>query len=458
MQPVGGTRRPAGAGRHGGAADVRIPRERWRTTLVGLAFWGLAIAVLLNFNHLANMIFGVGWGVTAAIATCCVVLFVVARVPLRASLGTPGYLFVAALLSYILIGFAVAVLVGFPPLAFNLSRPTRVVVGALVVVASAAGATVLLKQVGVDLLLRGMAFVFAAMCCLILLTPLLQDHVYQTMVAHWRYSPRWGGPYKDPVIAGLAACNAAVLGLTLLNSPSSRHLGTLTVILGTAAMLVTYSRTAAVALVLAAAYFLLVRTARGGRASGRARFWFLAALGTVGAITFYANVEHPSEARNRSPVERMTTLFTSETWELPDKRFSLAAAALPRVADAWLTGNGLFAFDPLEGAPYCRGRRVCSVHNSFLQFWGESGLIPVALLAGSLLLLLRARVRFRQHYAVDAVVGWLVVLIISCLAVDDVPFSFWNAYIVGVICALVSWLTLGQESSTGQLGSARQSA
>lgn len=448
-QPASGTRPQADAllGTPNRAIDTRIPPERWRITLVCLAFWALAIAVQLNFNHLSNMAFGVGWGVTIAIAMCCVFLSVVARVPLRASLGTPGYLFVGALLSYVLIGFAVAMVVGFPPLAFSPSRPTRVVVGALVVVASAAGAAVLLKQVGVDSLLRGIALVLAAMCCLILVTPLLQDHVYKAEVFHWRYHPRWSGPFRDPNMASLAACNAVALGLTLLNSPSGRRLGISVVSLGLAAALVAYSRTATIVLVLLGAYFLFGRTGRSGRVSRRARFWLVAALATAGAMTFYANFEIQGSAHHRPPTERMTSLFTSETWKRPDKRFVLAVAALPRIADAWLTGSGLFSMAPMEGAPYCSSYKVCSVHNSFLQFWGESGLIPVALLVGGLFLLLRARLRFRQHHATDAVVGWLIVLIVGCLAIDDFPFLFWNAFLVGVSCALVSWLTLRQPTS-----------
>lgn len=442
------TRRQTRQGAPSTPLDARIPPEHWRVSLVWLAFWGLAAASSLNLNHLANLALGVGWGVTIAIAACCVFLQVVARVPLRESTGTPGYLYVGALLSYCVIGIAVGMFVGLPPLAeagalvvgreSHISLPARTVVATLVVVASASGAAVLLKHAGVDSLLRGIALVLAAMCCLILLTPLLQDHLYTSEVHHWRYSARWAGPFKDPNLAGLAASNAVVLGLALLNSRSGRRLGAAVAILGTAAVVVTYSRTAIVALVLATAYFLFAGTARQGRASRRARLWLVAALATIGAIAFYASVEHVPFQRAHTQSKRVDLLASVEAWGVPDRRFGIAIHVLPQIADAWLTGNGLFSLDAVEGGPRCRGYSTCSVHNSFLQFWGESGLIPLALLVGSLLLLLRARWRFRHHHAVDAVVGWAIVFVVSCLAFSDVPMSFWYAFLVGVSCALVS--------------------
>ena len=414
---------------------AHIPTEGWQQTLTVVAFWALACAALLNFNHIANLAVGFGWPVSIAIATCCAFLLLVTRVPLRDSLGVPGYLVVGALSSYLVIGTAVALLVGISDLVFDVSLPTRIILGVLVLLASAAGATAMLKHVGIDSLLSGVALILAAVSFLILATPLLEEHLYIPRLEHLTSArtSRSSGPFADANLAGLAACNAAVAGLTLFHSRSNRLIGALALILGSAAVVLSYSRTALIALALVGAYFMLAAAPRHIKGSRSFRLRPAIALVAIGIIVFFITIEHLPFG---IPWQRVTSLFSIEKL-VANERMLIFALGLSQITDSWLVGNGLFSFRQIEGAPRCRGEIVCSVHNSYLQFWGESGLFPLTLLVGGIFLLLWAGTRLRQHPVMNAVVGWTLVFATACAAFDDVPISIWHSFLVGLSCAFV---------------------
>ena len=78
--------------------------------LASALFWFLAAVVLINFHHVANMIFPGGWFVTAGVLAVSVALVALVRLPLRRVLGGHGLCMLAALASYAVIGTAVAAL------------------------------------------------------------------------------------------------------------------------------------------------------------------------------------------------------------------------------------------------------------------------------------------------------------------------------------------------------------
>ena len=73
-----------------------------------------------------------------------------------------------------------------------------------------------------------------------------------------------------------------------------------------------------------------------------------------------------------------------------------------------------------------------------MTFWGEAGIVPLVLLLLFVGALLRMRLVLPKSIAIDTVTGWTLVFAVECMSTDDVPFFAWNAFIIGLSCALVT--------------------
>ena len=247
--------------------------ESLRTTLSAVAFWTLAVIALTNLRyvHLGGMpqVEGVIARTTMA---CCVLLFglVGARcvaawlksgslVSLRGALGgTPGMLLFAAVASYLSIGAAVLGVeaISQPEMVGNLKYR---VLQLGVFVAAAAGGRAVLERSGAERLLKWTLVILAASCVVVLASPWLRD---MGVLLEYPHPYRMTGTFVEPNQAGLIACVTAVLALAFQSNGRQRPLGYLALVLGCAAGLASFSRTAGIVLGVMLVLFLLLNVRR----------------------------------------------------------------------------------------------------------------------------------------------------------------------------------------------------
>ena len=406
-----------------------------------LAFWLVAVATLVNFNHLANMTVGTGWFITIGLTLCCVFLCLIVRIPLRQALGIPGFLIVATLISYLLIGLSVAFVNGDAWYATDRGRiPFYVGLAVLVIVATALGASEVLRRVGVERLLKGIAAILAVTCILILATPLLVDYLYvfpsRLSSLLYQASSRFMGTFTTPTMASTVGCYAVVTILSLSSSGRNKKFAGLALILACAAVIMTFSRTGIITLALIFLFFLkiwvsnllLKRTSSVG----------LAIVPVAGVVVLtIVNLEYlPVKA------DQLTHLMWFVNYEDSslgmNDRFALWPLALSEIAESPLLGHGITRFHQIGGALICQLELPCGSHNAYLMLWGEAGIIPLTLFLTFIGLLLQTSMTLPKSIATNTITGWTLVFATACMARDGVPYFVWSAFILGLSCALAA--------------------
>ena len=427
---------------------MTMPLERWsfQSRLVMSVFWLVAIATQINFNHVSNMIVGTGWFVTLGLALCSMFLILSVRIPFRRALGLPGYLVAAALTSYVVIGGAVMFLRDTTWHLDNYRLPLYAGLAVLMIVASALGASVVMRRIGIELLLARILAIKAVMCILILATPLLVEHLYHSMPPHHQELSRFrfSGTFLGPNAAGIAACQAVVLALSLLNS-RYRRFAWWVAILSSVAVIMTFSRAAILVLALVVVFFLWSSTSDVHYGRRRSATVWLVPMVIAGMLGLAAiSLEHlPLVEKQLTRIKWIVNWNFSET---DNYRFQIWPLAMSLIAELPLFGHGLSQFHSIEYAPVgCNHGRlgesiVCSAHNFYLILWGEAGIIPLVLFLLFIGALLRIRLVLPKSIAGDTVTGWTLVLAVECMSLDDVPFFPWNAFIIGLSCALAAYV------------------
>ena len=421
--------------------------------LTNALFWPLAVVVLINLHHVVNMILPSGWFVTAAVLAASAAIVAFVRIPLRQVLGSHGLCMLAALASYAVIGTAVAMLTN---LEWQLRDPyyaLRPWIAILVIIGGALGATAALRRLGSSRFLVAVLVLLGIMAALILATPLLVEHVYTHLSAteyHWlraRYS-RYFGTFVNPISAGTAACCAVVLGLTAmghLRRPSIRVLGGSVVILASIAVALTLSRIAAVTLGLILVLFLFAAPPH----RRRRRQWSMlkAFLAVLVALLVAAVLYRETFQTSYQLVDRFLGFAATSHRGGLTERLELLEHGLRIVAASPLFGKGLTSLGWMEGTPSCQQMAVCGIHNSFLQYWGEAGLVPALLLMLAFAALLANARRLPRSLATDTAFGWTLVFAIVCLFVDGSPHFPWLAFLFGLSCALLAHASRGHSAA-----------
>ena len=123
-----------------------------------------------------------------------------------------------------------------------------------VLVAAAVGGSAMLERTGAERLLKWTLMILAASCALVLASPLLRDI---GVVPETRFSYRMTSTITDPNEVGLIACMTVVLALAFQSNGRRRPLGYLALVLGYAATLASFSRTAAISMGVVLTLFLL---------------------------------------------------------------------------------------------------------------------------------------------------------------------------------------------------------
>lgn len=433
------------------------------------AFWLLAVATLSNWNHLANLTVGRGTYVNLGLALCCAFLFLVVRLPLRRVLGIPGFLIVAALISYLFIGLSVALLTDFAWYAMNHpTLPFHVGLAVLIIVTAALGASALLRQIGVERLLKGILAILAVICTLILATPLLVDFymppAYLSDVMDIAPN-RFTGTYINPNMAGMVACYAAGLALAFLNAGRYRTFAVLVMILSSAACLLTYSRTVFFTWALLLLLFLYFSTFNLYR---KGTFLGVTLAMAFGAV-FFLSISNVERFLALTP-DQFNRLMSMKTLDFsgnyaPNVRWGLWDLGWSRITESPLFGHGLMRFHHLEGAGVCQFGFTCGVHNTYLMLWGEAGLIPPSLFLLFLSSLLWKRLTLPRSLAMDAAVVLIFVFAMASMSTDGTVYFFWHAFILGLSCAMAAHATResrgwrsGQTLETRPAGLRRQAS
>lgn len=438
---------------------IERPSSKYRFAI--LTFWLMAVATQLNFNHVSNMIIGTGWFFTLGVALCSIFLILVVRIPFRRTLGPPGYLVVAALASYLVVGGGVISITGSEWRMENYRLPLIVCLAIFVILASALGASVVLRRFGVEYLLMRILVIKAVVCVSILASPLLVEYVYHAIPEHYLgvARTRFSGVFHGPNLAGTVACQTVALSLSLLGGRRSGFLY-LVAILGSVAVVLTFSRAAILTLALVLLFFLWSSTPNmHTRTRSYSTVWMVSIF-MIGIFALvFINLEHlPLE---KVQLDRLKWMMNQNISDIPNKRFTLWHLGISRIAESPLLGYGLSQFHSLPNGPVCYGGPIieiieCGVHNTYLLLWGEAGVIPLTLFLLFIGSLLRARLTLSKSVATTTVAGWTIVLAMECMARDGALFFPWNAFIIGLSCALVTHMLRGsRERRTEEVLGAR---
>lgn len=422
----------------------QITARAFNNDLITGLFWLVTIVSLINVHHIANMVLPSGWFVTAGVVATCLLLVALAPVKARQVLGRPGHFVIGAIASYAVIATVVAVLAEVnwrdrdPYLAL---RPWFAIA---VTAGSAVGCTVVLRRIGVERVLFGVLLLLGLAAALILASPWLVDHVYVNLSDSeydffTKRRGRYFGTFVNPIPAGMAACCAAVLGLAML--AHVRHLGVRLlgggiVVVATIAVALTLSRTAVITLALVLVLFLFSSAPRlelRRRVKGRvfiAVFIGLIVLAVIYRETFLVSF---------NVVDRFLGIAVGEQRAGVSERLALLAYGFGWIAESPLLGNGLSALGWMPRAVPCQSlHNVCGVHNSYLQYWGEAGIVPMVLLVCGFVVFLHEVRRLPRSLPRDTALGWVLVFALACLVADGIPYFLWHNFLFGLSCALLS--------------------
>lgn len=422
----------------------QITARALASDLIVAIFWPVAIVSLINFHHIANMVLPSGWFVTAGVVAACMAMIALAPVRIGPVLGRHGWLMIAAIAGHGAIGTAVAVVAGVDWHSRDPYLVLRPWFSIAVTVGSALGGSVVLSRFGVERVLIGVLLLMGIAAALIFASPWLIEHVYVQLSESERSfftnrRSRHSGTFVNPIPAGMAACSAAAVGLALLGLTRRfwiRLLGLGVVVVASFAVLLTLSRTAAVALCLVVAIFLFSPAWRlQRRLPLRGKVLVATFIGAVALVVIYRETFDLSF----HIVDRFFGIVAGERRAGISERLALLAYGFRFVAESPLIGNGLSALGWMKGAVLCQTHTTaCGVHNSFLQYWGEAGIVPAILLALAVVTFLRQARRLPRSLATDTAFGWTLVFALACLVTDGVPYFLWHSFLFGLSCALLS--------------------
>ena len=403
-------------------------------------FWLVAIATQINFNHLSNMIIGSGWFVSLGLAACCIYMFLAVRTPFRLALGVHGYLVIASLISYLVIGLSVTFLTDAAWHLDDYRLSFRVCLSVMVIVASAFGAWVVLQRIEIERLLTGILLIQAVACILILASPWLIEYLYHSLTASYRRlgESRFMGSFKGSNAAGIMACYTVALALALSNG-RNRMFAWGVAILGSAAVLLTFSRTAVVTLALIYFFFLWSSTSIYRLKLASAGIWLFVTCAVGFLVLAVVNIEYLP--LNDVQMRRVQWFLTLEDMKDVDERSIVLPLAISYIAESPIFGHGLSQFHLLENGPTCSVEGghdwvVCGSHNAYLMLWGEAGILPVALYSIFTVSLFWIRMVLPKSVITDTVAGWGLVLAMASMTADEVPYSAWHSFIIGLSCAM----------------------
>lgn len=230
-----------------------------RQRFVAVAFWALAVMLLVNLHYLyLGGLPGVREAGFAFMLACCLAALALSRAWAWKSMGTPFLLIVATLVSYLVIGSIASFANAAASQAEFFIDVARQVFFLLVLLAAALGARELLKRAGPEALLKGAFVVLIASCVIVFASPFLRD---LDVLPVYRL-PRWTGAFTDPNDAGFIGCMTAALALAFLGNRRHSKLAWLGLALGYVAVLGSLSKMAGLVFCILSLFFIALHGRR----------------------------------------------------------------------------------------------------------------------------------------------------------------------------------------------------
>ena len=409
-----------------------------------LVFWTLAIIILCNLNGVAYMGFGTERMFTPIIAICCLILIQAClhSVSAKKALGIPGFLIVSALVSYLYMSCFMA----FVNASWE-SYYYEILIGHLftiiAIIAVAIGGRAVIRQAGPEPVLKAILVLLTLDCIIILASPILPN-VYREENMPGSYTHRSFGTFLDPNGAGLIGCATAVLALSFFSLKQHRKLAYLALTMGTSAILGTASRTAILSFICHFFFFFLFN-------SGVRRFVLKGSIFMIlSGIILFSHLLSKTDQYQSHYLPRMAVLlylhrhnFLQPEMGESDVRIVIWHLALDQIFESPISiifGLGLGKMYRVENAPIddiVRGQPF-GVHNNYLFFWGESGLIPLVLFLLFFVYFVFF-LKISNPVVRNAILGWVLTIAIFCLTQHIIILKRTVAFIIGLSCALVGF-------------------
>ena len=237
--------------------------DRLIDRLIVPAFWTMSVICLVNLNDFARLLFGVERLFSGLLLVCClVVLTGLLRVRPLGALGASGVLILATLASYVGIGMAMDIVNGSDPRWEAVGYLVGHLASILLIAATAIGARVVWGRIGGERLMKGILLVMLATCALVVASPwLIEFYVVRPLGLGGRFYGSFSNPNEAAVVCGFAAA----LALVFVRTGRAPWLAGGGLALALAALALTFSRTAWLAMPVVLAHALLASRPRERR-------------------------------------------------------------------------------------------------------------------------------------------------------------------------------------------------
>ena len=408
----------------------------------------LAIIILINLNGAVYMGFGTARMFTPIIAICCLILIQAClhSVSIKKALGIPGFLIVAALVSYLFISCFMA----FVNASWEKGYSAGIVIGHLfslvTIIATAIGGRAVIRQAGPEPVLKAILVLLTLDCILILATPILMlmdFYIHDNIpVDFYIYDNVPGvilffGLFLDPNGAGLIGCATIVLALSFFSRKQHRKFAYLALTVGVLVTIGTGSRIAVISFLFFIFYFVIFNF-------GVLRFVlkgtvFIILSGIISGIISYLTLPHFYGVKR---LNRFILTLLGKSKDVSIKqRVVILPLALEQIFESPIFGLGVGKMYSVENAPMndIVPDRPFGVHNNFLFFWGEGGIIPVTLCLLFFITFLLFSLKISNPVVKNAVFGWVLIIAIFCLAHHIIIEKRTVAFLIGLSCALVGF-------------------
>ena len=397
----------------------------------------LAIIILFNLNGAAYMGFGTTRMFTPIISICCLILIQAClhSVSIKKALGIPGFLIVATLVSYLYISCFMA----FVNASWEKGYSAGIVIGHLfsliAIIAVAIGGRAVIRQAGPEPVLKAILVLLTLDCILILASPILIDFYIPDNLIFQEI--RLCGLFTDPNGAGLIGCATIVLALSFFNLKQHRKFAYLALTVGVLAIIGTGSRIAIISFIFYILYFIFSNF----RVQ---RFVLKGSVSMIlsGIIAYLTLPYLYGDLYGVKRLDQFIFYLLGEAWDASiGQRVVVLSLALEQIFESPIFGLGIGKMYSVENAPPndLIPDRGFGVHNNYLFFWGEGGIIPVTLFLLFFIYLLLFSLTIPNPVVRNTVFGWVLTIAIFSLAHHTIFLKRTVDFLIGLSCALVGF-------------------
>ena len=369
-----------------------------------------------------------GLAILAFECVICAIVICLARVRISQALGLPGILIIGAFLSYLVIGFTVSSIIeyGFRVDIGEFFRNHIFFFPALL--ATAFGGRSILVRMEIDIFLKYVLLLMITGCVFIIIlsTWPLPEFTLGDI------GKRFKGFHQSPNDAGMIGCATFALALSFLSKSRERLLGCLGLTIGSLTVLGSLSKTGILTLI-ATLLFVLVFAGKRRRVTailwvGLLAIFFVIAVDILEGILKLGRIEHFFVSFDAPSINTVTS-GRKDLWSL----------GFQRALESPLYGHGLGTFWKMDFGEFGKlhgGVSQIGVHNSYIQVFGEAGILPLLLYLMHTFLLVRLWWTIPNSVARCMVIGWVITLVSFSLSKNYTFDSWILGFFCGLVCAI----------------------